>query len=141
MSDMKIEGPRGPYGVSGPKRTAAPAATGFAAPAAASGKMSAAAPLAAPPAIDAVLALQADGPQSRRARQTRRGERTLDALDKLKIGLLQGRAPASLKAELEALQADRGDSGDVGLDAVMLEIDTRAAVELAKLEAAKAPGR
>jgi hypothetical protein len=141
MADMKIDGVRGPSPPTGAKRGASAPAPGFAAPAASGAKISGAAPVAPTPGIDAVLALQGDEPPNRRARQARRGARTLDALDKLRLGLLQGRAPASLRAEIEALQADRADAGDEGLNALLLEIDTRAAVELAKLTLAEAGPR
>src|SRR5690349_21173257 len=56
-------------------------------------------------ALDTILALQAEEPLGqRRARQARRGRAVLDALERLEEGLLSGRAPASLRAELEQLQ-------------------------------------
>jgi hypothetical protein len=45
-----------------------------------------------------------------------------------------GRAPAALRAELEMLQVAAQPTGDEGLDGILLEIDTRLAVELAKLD-------
>jgi hypothetical protein len=85
--------------------------------------------------LDAIIALQAEepGPQ-RRARQARRGRDVLDALERLERGLLVGRAPASLRAELEHLQYAAQPTGDEGLDEILREIDTRLVVELAKLD-------
>jgi hypothetical protein len=92
-----------------------------------------------------LLALQgvegdlADAPQRRR-RQIERAGRTLDALDRLTVGLLEGRAAGGLVADLVALGASTERTGDPGLDDLLLEVDVRAAVELAKLERrARAP--
>jgi hypothetical protein len=52
----------------------------------------------------------------------------------LERGLVLGRASGGLKARLEALQGRSEKTGDEGLDAVLLEIDVRLAVEAAKLE-------
>jgi hypothetical protein len=86
-------------------------------------------------ALDAVLSLQAEeDPAQRRGRQARRGRAVLDALEELEKGLVHGRAPGALRSELERLQRGRELTGDDGLDDVMREIDTRLAVEVAKLE-------
>lgn len=90
----------------------------------------AAASLAAPGAL---LALQIDAP-GRRRRQIKRGSETLDALDRLTLGLLSG---AESETDLLALRrslADGEPTEDAGLDSVLQEIDVRAAVELAKRE-------
>ncbi len=85
--------------------------------------------------LDAIVALQAEDPAAqRRARQARRGRDVLDALERLERGLLVGRAPAALRAELESLQADAAPTGDEGLDEILREVDTRLHVELAKLD-------
>ena len=86
-------------------------------------------------ALDAIIALQSDEPPARRrARQAKRGGDALDALERLEQGLVSGRAPAALKAELERLSHGAERTGENGLDDVLREIDTRLAVELAKLE-------
>jgi hypothetical protein len=93
-----------------------------------------AAPLAT---LDALLALQGeDDPAERRRRSLRRGHDLLDALDRLKAGLLAGRlSPAELQG-LVARLADRPEtSGDAGLDEVLAHIELRARVEIAKLSA------
>jgi hypothetical protein len=81
--------------------------------------------------LDALLALQGveDFPQ-RKKRAVAKG---LDALDSLKVALLDGTVDrgtlARLKVAAEGLTAA---TGDARLDAVMQEIDLRLAVELAK---------
>lgn len=92
--------------------------------------------------LDAILALQGEEtPARRRARQARRGKDALDALEELEHGLIFGRAPGSLRRELEALRRASEPTGEEGLDGVLREIDTRLAVELAKLERLEAkPG-
>jgi hypothetical protein len=90
--------------------------------------------------LDALLALQSDEPaRQRRARQIRRGHTALEALDAVAKGLLAGRAPASLFADLERLRGESEATGEAGLDEVLREIDTRMAVEAAKLERAAGP--
>ena len=86
-------------------------------------------------ALDTILALQAEEPLAqRRARQAKRGKAALDALEQLEGGLLSGRAPGALRRELEHLRRTAEATGEPGLDDVLREIDTRLAVELAKLD-------
>ena len=97
--------------------------------------MAAAAGVAQVTALDTILALQAEEPPAqRRARQAKRGRAVLDALERLEEGLLSGRAPGTLISELEHLQRTAKATGEPGLDGVLREIDTRLAVELAKLD-------
>lgn len=108
----------------------APAATGAHAPAAST-------TLAG---LDAVLVLQgeADTPQERRRRSARRGHDLLDGLDRLKAALLSGRvATHELRAIAGRLSERAASSGDPRLDGLIADIELRAAVELAKLEAAR----
>jgi hypothetical protein len=84
--------------------------------------------------IDALIALQGlEDPPERRRRALKRGRRTLEALEALKLALLTGvvdsAALASLKVEAGALGES---SGDPGLDSLLAEIALRAEVELAK---------
>jgi hypothetical protein len=132
---MKIEGPRGVSQTGGARKTGA-AAPGFAPSAPENApRATAAGSVAATSALDAVLALQAEGfDPGRRSRQVRRAQDALDALSRLERGLLEGAAPGGLKAELVALQQASAPTGEPGLDAVLLEVDTRVAVELAKLD-------
>ncbi|MBI1186329.1 MAG: hypothetical protein GC206_03220 [Alphaproteobacteria bacterium] len=133
---MKIDGARPVGATGGSARSAAHAAPGFA-PAVQGGERAAAASAPSPaPSLEAVLALQGGLAPDARSKQARRGKRMLDALDRVRAALLGGAAPATLREELRALSRDAERTGDEGLDAVLREIDTRAAVELAKLDRA-----
>ncbi|MGX1324143.1 hypothetical protein AB7M17_007596 [Bradyrhizobium sp. USDA 377] len=95
---------------------------------------SAAAPKAAAN-IDALLALQGveEDPVERRKRSVARGKTALDVLDELKMGLLSGNLGASTVMRLRDAAANlKSSSGDPGLDSVLLEIELRVEVELAK---------
>lgn len=133
---MKIESGRGVSSASGTRKAGgASAAPGFEPSIEGAQRAAPAAPTSVVTALDAVIALQSEEPPAqRRARQAKRGREALDALEKLEQGLLEGRAPASLKAELERLQFASSPTGEPGLDAVLNEIDVRLAVEAAKLE-------
>ena len=133
---MKIESGRGvaPSTTARKAGSAAPA-SGFAPAVDAPARTSAASAVSSVTPLDAIVALQAEDPGTqRRARQARRGRDVLDALERLERGLLVGRAPAALKAELEHLQNAAQPTGDEGLDEILREIDTRLVVELAKLD-------
>ncbi|MBU6407812.1 MAG: hypothetical protein KGS44_11865 [Alphaproteobacteria bacterium] len=135
---MRIEGPRPAPSATTAKRADA-AAPGFSASGpAAAGKPPSAAAAAPPPSLAALMALQgdeafADAP-ARRRRQVDRAAKTLDALDRVAVGLLEGRLPGGLRQDLLALRDGAERTGDPGLDDLLLEVDIRAAVELAKLE-------
>jgi hypothetical protein len=131
---MKVESGRS-VGAAGAKRAGGAAASGFAPETEAPERAQAVTGVGGVTALDAVIALQAEEqPAQRRARQARRGGAVLDALEELEKGLVQGVAPGALRAELERLQRGREVTGDDGLDEVMREIDTRLAVEVAKLD-------
>jgi hypothetical protein len=85
--------------------------------------------------IDALIALQGqDEAPERRRRAVKRGRVALDALDALKVELLDGTAGPSTLARLKSATADlRETSGDDRLDGVLAEIDLRLAVEIAKM--------
>jgi hypothetical protein len=87
--------------------------------------------------IDSILALQeVDDVAERRARAKRRGTLLLDKLEELKLALLGGTISRESLVELALLtRGRREDSGDPELQAVLDQIELRAAVELAKLEA------
>jgi hypothetical protein len=132
---MKIEPGRSVGSTSTAKKAGGTAAPGFAPAMDAPQRASATAPASAVTPLDAILALQAgENPAQRRARQTRRGQEALDALEELEQGLLLGRAPGALRGRLEALQRRAEATGDERLDAVLNEIDIRLAVEAAKLD-------
>lgn len=91
--------------------------------------------------LEALLALQSAGAEGEddpaageRRRQARIGAEMLDRLDRLRLGLIEGRIP---EAELESLAATlrrpRDPGLDPGLSALLDDIALRAEVELAKL--------
>jgi hypothetical protein len=86
--------------------------------------------------VDALLALQdVGGPLERRRRAVRRAGRMLDALDDIKAGLLAGELSAGdLDRLRRAVRDERDHTDDPKLEAVLDEIELRAAVEVAKLE-------
>jgi hypothetical protein len=86
--------------------------------------------------IDALLALQeVGGPIERRKKAVRRATVILDVLDDLKISVLEGAVqPHTLGRLIEAVRQERARTGDPQLEGVLDEIETRAAVELAKLD-------
>ncbi|MFJ5487461.1 flagellar assembly protein FliX, partial [Hansschlegelia beijingensis] len=81
------------------------------------------------------LALQAEEetPRERRRRAVRRGRGLLDALDGLRLALVEGRADAQLLAGMAQNLAGRcGQTGDAALDDTLSAIEVRVQVELAK---------
>ena len=84
--------------------------------------------------LDALLALQQlDGPLERRRRAVGRATRILDVLDDVKIALLEGRVDDGALSQLvDAVRQQRAGTDDPRLEGVLDEIETRAAVELAK---------
>jgi hypothetical protein len=89
--------------------------------------------------MGALLALQSvEDPLQRRRRAVSRAGRILDALDELKLTLLDGAAtPARLQSLMAAVREERVNDDDPRLQGLLNEIETRAAVELAKLGAAR----
>lgn len=87
--------------------------------------------------LDALIALQeVDEPLGRRRRAVKRASRLLDELDRLKLGLLADElSEADLHSLAEAVKEQREATSDPALEAVLDQIEARAAVELAKLEA------
>ena len=90
--------------------------------------------------LEALIALQdVGGPMERRRRAVNRAGRLLDILDKVKLGLLEGDlSTADLERLQRALKEQRAATDDPRLEGLLDEIETRAAVELAKLEQARA---
>jgi len=90
--------------------------------------------------VEALLALQdIGGPLERRRRAVGRASRLLDTLDEIKIALLEGQLDAGDLQRLErAIRDQRAATDDPRLEELLDEIETRAAVELAKLERAAA---
>lgn len=95
-----------------------------------------AAPLRSAPGLDALIALQAipqENQREKRRREIKRGRGLLDALDGMKLALLDGRDdPATLSRLAAGLRERRGDTGDAGLDDALSAIELRVAVEIAK---------
>jgi hypothetical protein len=80
-----------------------------------------------------------DDPLSKRKRAVGRAGRILDLLDELKLALIDGGAsPAMLDRLVSAVREERAVTEDARLDAVLDQIETRAAVELAKLGRSRA---
>jgi hypothetical protein len=68
-----------------------------------------------------------------------RASRLLDILDDLKVAMLEGRAsPRTLDNLARAVREQRESTDDPGLEDVLNQIETRAAVELAKLDPVRA---
>ncbi|MFL5295125.1 MAG: flagellar assembly protein FliX [Phenylobacterium sp.] len=88
--------------------------------------------------LDALVALQdVGGPLERRRRAVGRASRMLDALDDIKAGLLVGElSVGDLDRLRRAVRDERAATEDPTLEAVLDEIELRAAVEVAKLEQA-----
>lgn len=88
--------------------------------------------------VEALLALQdVGGPLERKRRAVRRAGRILDVLDDLKVALLEGElSGAELDRLRRVVRDERGNTDDPVLEAVLDEIELRAAVEVAKLEQA-----
>jgi hypothetical protein len=135
-SAMKVQGPSASAPLAG-RSAARPAAGGFApaGQADASAPAARAASTASVGSLEALLALQETlSPTERRRRAVRRGGRILDALDDLRIAVLdpEGLDGAALQRLAGAIREAREDSQDPGLEALLEQIEIRAAVELAK---------
>lgn len=137
---MKVNGPNGVGSAAAPRGAARAAAGGFALPdasgvsdAAPAGRMSATLGVGS---IDVLLALQeVGGPLERRRKAVRRAGVILDVLDEVKLALLDGGVPpAALQRLMTAVRLERGGADDPRLQGLLDEIETRAAVELAKIE-------
>ncbi|HEX3364529.1 flagellar assembly protein FliX [Phenylobacterium sp.] len=88
--------------------------------------------------VESLLALQdVGGPLERKRRAVRRAGRILDVLDDIKVGLLEGGLSAGdLDRLRRAIRDERERTEDPNLEAVLDDIELRAAVEMAKLEQA-----
>ena len=89
--------------------------------------------------LDALLALQADlDPMERKRRAVKRAGGLLDILDALKLATLDGDVSTGTLSRLKtAVREHRESTDDPKLEAILNEIETRAAVEAAKLEQAR----
>jgi hypothetical protein len=88
--------------------------------------------------VAGLLALQGVEPDADAAgRAARRAGGLLDVLESLKLAMLEGRGVAVRLQELAARTAEaRAQTGDPRLEALLEEVEVRAAVELAKHAAA-----
>jgi hypothetical protein len=141
---MKVNGPNGVGSAAAARGAARTAAGGFALPdasgvsdAAPASRMSATLGVGS---IDVLLALQeVGGPLERRRKAVRRAGVILDVLDEVKLALLDGGVPpAALQRLMTAVRLERGGADDARLQGLLDEIETRAAVELAKIEMSSA---
>jgi hypothetical protein len=137
---MKVTGPSGPAGAAGARSAPAQtAASGFSLSTpsvSTSSGVTAAASVNAVSTLEALMALQeVGGPLERRRRAVWRADKILDALDGLKIELLEGPLnPAVLERLTHAVREQRSMTDDPKLEGLLDQVETRAAVELAKLE-------
>ncbi|MCC5981156.1 MAG: flagellar assembly protein FliX [Oceanicaulis sp.] len=140
---MKITGPGGPQGPSAPRRTTGPRsgkdafAPSRTSSTPASSGTTGTGPVAAVGSVEALLALQGEHDEAGARRQaTERAFTLLDVLDDLKIALLEGGVPrAKLVRLMDTLKSRRAQVSDPKLEAMLDEVETRAAVELAKYDA------
>ncbi|MDE2488712.1 MAG: flagellar assembly protein FliX [Alphaproteobacteria bacterium] len=141
---MKVTGTGGVGQAGGSRQARAAGGDGFRLPdASETGSAAQTGAVATPAAVmgvDALLTLQdIGGPMERRRRAVGRGGRLLDVLDGLRVALLSGElSTADLQRLQRTLTEQRPATDDPRLEALLDEIETRAAVELAKLEAARA---
>jgi len=141
---MKIEGPSGPSSTSAARGAGRTAPGGFslsgAGEAAETAEAQRMAGLDGVMTVSALLALQGvEDPLHRKKRAMGRASRLLDILDDLKVAMLEGRAsPSTLDNLARAVREQREDTDDPRLNDVLMQIETRAAVELAKLGPARA---
>jgi hypothetical protein len=138
---MKVNGSNGVGATSGARPSRAGASGGgfsISTPAATQGPAQAgpASSVSALASVDALLALQdVGGPLERKRRAMSRAGRILDVLDDVKLALLGGELTSSdLERLRRAIREQRDNTDDPGLEGVLDEIETRAAVEMAKLE-------
>lgn len=138
---MKVTGPSG-VGSSSGSRAARPGAAGegfrlnMPAPAAGPGAASSVSATGSLMGVDALLALQdVAGPLERRRRAVGRASRILDVLEDVKVALLgDGLSGRDLERLQAAVRDERAHTDDPRLEAVLDEVELRAAVELAKLQ-------
>ena len=140
---MKVTGTGGVSQAGGTNKAQRSGGEGFrlAAAPAASG-VEKAASVAGPSAVmgvEALLALQeVGGPLERRRRSVARAGRILDVLEGVRVALLGGElSHGDLDQLRRAIREERQGTDDPKLEGLLDEIETRAEVELAKLECAR----
>ena len=137
---MKVTGPSGTSGATGARSAPSPAAaSGFSIATPSVGApagVTAAASVNAVSTLEALMALQeVGGPLERRRRAVWRADKILGALEGLKLDLLEGTLnPAVLESLTRAVREQRSMTDDPNLEELLDQVETRAVVELAKLE-------
>ena len=136
---MKVTGPGGIAQTPAGGNAKAAAEPGFAVEASEGQETTAASMLSGPGAVSSVgalLALQeAEGPAERKKKAVRRASRLLDMLDEVKLAILgEGQGARALQKLAQAAREARDKTDDIRLEEVLDEVETRAAVELAKAE-------
>jgi hypothetical protein len=141
---MKVSGTNGTSGAQAARPSRGAGGDGFRLsfppPAAGPSSVSGATIAASVMGLDALLALQdVGGPLERRRRAVRRADRILDELDEMKMSLLEGDGVSTQNLERlrRAVAEQREGADDAHLQAVLDEVELRAAVEIAKLEQAR----
>jgi len=136
---MKVTGPNSASSISSARRRPGKSGEGFSVetPKGGTSGVAATSGASALTSVDAILALQSVGDFTEaKKKATERAFTMLDVLDDLKLSLLEGGIPrAKLVALMDLLQTRRETTNDNRLEAMLDEVETRAAVELAKLEA------
>jgi len=137
---MKVTGPSGVGSAQGPRPARGAGGEGFriVSPPTVSGpgQTSSVSAASGVMGVEALLALQDIGtPTERKRRAVGRAGRILDVLDEIKVALLDGDlAGGDLDRLRRAVREERAGTDDPKLEAVLEEIELRAAVEAAKLE-------
>lgn len=137
---MKVTGPSGVGSAQGPRPARAGGGEGFRIftpqQAVGPGQASSVSAAQGVMGVEALLALQDVGnPTERKRRAVGRAGRILDVLDHIKVAMLDGDlSGADLDRLRRAVREERAGTDDPKLEAVLEEIELRAAVEVAKLE-------
>ena len=137
---MKVTGSSGVGSAQGPRQARGAGGEEFriAVPPAAAGvsQASSVSNVAGIMGVEALLALQDVGtPTERKRRAVGRAGRILDVLDEIKVALLDGDLSGTdLDRLRRAVREERAGTDDPKLEAVLEEIELRAAVEVATLE-------
>jgi len=140
---MKVTGSGSTGGIGASSGAKRPASTSFSPSNAAAAREAASVGVAnavSGATLEALIALQATpSALERRRRAVKRAGRLLDVLDDVKLALLEGAdSAAALERLRRAVREERDATEDPRLEGVLNEIETRAAVELAKHEAIRA---
>ena len=135
---MKVNGP-GAAGAAGASRGARPqsAAGGFSPiTTSATSEASITSYVSGVNSLEALIALQeVGGPLERRRKAMSRAGLILDTLEEMKVDMLDGTiSPQSAQKLVRLAREQRSQTDDPRLEGLLDEIETRAAVELAKLE-------